>query len=236
MGNQAFILPPEDLKHLTSVFRWYASKARAIHVSESDSEEKARRFADLYDSLRAWKSGLKGDLKQWAAAAWTISSSSSDLNTVGAFSLRVFTEEIVPILAEVYQCKEMMPRTSKDRADDKGKSYQPNPTTKALEPKFSRVKPSTFTACPKSIALVNIKSGFKPEDIGNLIQSSSVHVIEDHDRPLPALRDVGLFLTNQEGERICDIADADIPTYRSRGITGGDVVTFRNSLKVFFDD
>lgn len=234
LGAQAFILAPEDLKSLTAVFRWYASKARNIHESDSDEEEKARRFADLYDSLRAWKSGLKGDLRQWGAAAWTISNSGSDLNSVGAFAFRVFAEELVPMLAEVYQCKELVWERASSGISKTDNVKTCLPTTAPLAPKFNRTLPNSTTNAPLSIALVNLQDGIEPETIEGLLHRSEVRVMEHPDRPLPALGEVGLYLANHEGDRLCDLADKDIPLYRQLGLIGGDIVTFKNSLKIYF--
>ena len=240
LGNRAFDLTPDQLKRVTEMYRFYASKARQIHTTEEDDEEKASRFRDLYATLRNWKTRLDGDPRHLAAAAWTIAHSSTDQNSIGAFALRVFAEELVPLLAEVYNCRELAVLEGiDDNVRDKTRSGLRGHYTTTNNPVTPRLREQLgekTSLKPVSIALVNLADGVSVKDVEAALLEQVGEVFEDSNRPLPAFECCGHEYRSVDGRRLCDLADADVRVFKSIGHLKGQVITFRNSLKVYIED
>lgn len=223
LGKLAFHLDREQSRELTRVYRWYAQKAREVHLSESEEEEKRRRFNDLYDSLLIWKSKLKGNKRDWAAGAWMISHSSSDSNAVGAFAFRVFGDEVISMLREVYLGREL----ASSEISDSQKTLQPFPA-ESFHPLNDT---SELSSTSKTFGVVNIPEELTPEQASEIIKNGEV-TLEPSGVYLPAREDFGLELKDSNGRTLGEVVHADLDGLSVGEQVRGDVEVNAKSLKV----
>lgn len=257
-GNDAYELTKEQIRELTSIYRYWCVKVREIHKSDSGDEEKQEKFRNLVYTLTTWKNKLDGDLRHWTAAAWSITHAASGKNNIGAFVFHVFGPELIEMLIEVYDAREMIPMIPVKELDDgktefdvrwnhnglnlvpdlsiacvKGNQneyfYSNTPAEIRREDKTIKSKTAPSMESISIVALNNVS----PDDLAEMLRRNQVEA-RPIERMLPAFDSFAYGLYQGES-LLAEISDKDIPVFmKYEQKISKEIVTFNRSLKAIY--
>ncbi len=260
LGHEAFDLTKEQIKELAAVLRWAAERCKAIHEDENlDEQERRNRFRDLLDTLRIWKRQRPGNPRHWAAAAWSLSCSSVNKDATGAVVLHAFAEELLPMLAEVCDARELIPLLPKSENPDgtvdydirwnhrglelmpdtsqairRGgrRDYYPSLTPAEVARKDRKFEVSEGLA---RISLVSLREGVTTVVLAEAIRAGEVMVQPlqgTEARWIPAMETHAHGVFDDKGRLLAEIKDSTLAAFLAAGDLSGDLVVNGKTVEV----
>lgn len=109
LGSWSFKLDRCQMKELAAVVNLAYKELRDIYQIEKDEKLRLEKVKAVFDRLRIWKGSLNGEPKHWAAAFWTLCHSSNHPGATAAMIFRIFPDEILGLLSEIYRAQELIP-------------------------------------------------------------------------------------------------------------------------------